>query len=86
VDLLEHIQRSATKVIPGWEHLSYKDRLRELGLFSLEKRRLLRDLIAPLKFLREGLRRKRTDTLVGSVVTGQGEIISNLKMGDLGRI
>ena len=40
VDLLERIQRRTTKVIHRTEHLSYKDRLRELGLFSLEKRRL----------------------------------------------
>jgi len=40
VDLLEHTKRRETKMIQGMEHLAYKDKLRDLGLVSLEKRRL----------------------------------------------
>ena len=35
MDLLECVQRRATKVIQGMKHLSYEDRLRELVFFSL---------------------------------------------------
>ncbi|KAK4808964.1 hypothetical protein QYF61_015198 [Mycteria americana] len=51
MDILERVQQRATQMIKGLEYLSCEEWLRQLGLFSLEKTRLRRDLINVCKYL-----------------------------------
>ncbi|KFM11461.1 hypothetical protein AS27_04016, partial [Aptenodytes forsteri] len=66
-DLLERVQRRAMKAMRGLEHLCCEDRLRELGVFSLEKTRLRGDFIAAFQYLKGAYKKAGEGLFTGHV-------------------
>ena len=52
IELLESVQRRATRMIDGFRELSYQERLRRLHLTTLERRRARGDVIETFKILK----------------------------------
>ena len=51
IKLLERVQRRATKLVPELRNLEYAERLKRLGLTTLEERRVRGDMIQTYKFI-----------------------------------
>jgi len=76
-DLLEWVQRRATKMIRGLEHLSHEERLQELALFSLEKRMLWADFIAAFQYLKKAYKKAGEGLFTGACSDSTGVKASN---------
>lgn len=72
------LERMATKMIRGMEHLLYKDRLAELGLFILDKERLQGHLTPAFQCLKGDPYQKDGDRYFSrAFVTGQVLMVFN---------
>ena len=78
---LEKVQQRAMKMLKEWENLSYEERLRELGLFSLEKRRIRGTSSMYINTSREGANRKEPGSFQWCLLTGPEAMGTNPNTG-----
>ena len=80
IDLIERVQRRATKIIPALKHLPYEERLRRLKLTTLEERRVRGDMIETYKLLtgKEDIKPDRFFTK--AEVRGDPDLTHNMKI------